>query len=63
MSKNANETLLQHGYIGGSPDQPAIAFSIKTFEIYRQIHRVCPRFSIDGLAKSLNYLHKVRTLY
>ncbi|KAJ6573774.1 hypothetical protein DFH09DRAFT_1246596 [Mycena vulgaris] len=53
----ANETLLFHGFIGGSPDQPTIAFSIKTFEVYRQIHRVCPRFSIDGLAKVLNYLH------
>ncbi|KAJ6565152.1 hypothetical protein DFH09DRAFT_1314957 [Mycena vulgaris] len=58
-SKNANETLLRHGYIGGSPDQPTIAFSVKTFEIYRQVHRVCPRFSLDALAKTLNHLHRV----
>ncbi|KAF8156234.1 hypothetical protein K438DRAFT_1621664 [Mycena galopus ATCC 62051] len=58
-SKNANETLLRHGYIGGSPDQPTIAFSVKTFEIYRQVHRVCPRFSLDSLAKTLNHLHRV----
>ncbi|KAJ7215075.1 hypothetical protein GGX14DRAFT_610221 [Mycena pura] len=50
-SKNANQTLVLHGYIGGSPEQPSIAFSVETFEIYRQVHRVCPRFSIDGLAK------------
>ena len=29
------------------------------FEIYRQIHRVCPRFSIYVLAKSLCHLHQV----
>ncbi|KAJ6464986.1 hypothetical protein C8R45DRAFT_1107214 [Mycena sanguinolenta] len=56
-SKSANETLLRHGFIGGSPDQPLIAFSIQTFEIYRQVHRVCPRFSLDGLSKVLSYLH------
>ncbi|KAJ6455539.1 hypothetical protein C8R47DRAFT_996729 [Mycena vitilis] len=58
QSTNANATLLRHGYIGGSPDQPTIAFSLQTLEIYRQIHRVCPRFSLDGLSKALNYLHK-----
>jgi hypothetical protein len=59
-SKNANETLIRHGYIGGSPDQPTIAFPLETFQIYRQTHRVCPRFSIDGLAKVLRYLHMAR---
>ncbi|KAF8184387.1 hypothetical protein K438DRAFT_1766459 [Mycena galopus ATCC 62051] len=56
-SRNANETLLRHGYVGGSPDQPTIAFSVYTFEIYRQVHRVCPRFSLEGLAKVLGHLH------
>ncbi|KAF8195178.1 hypothetical protein K438DRAFT_1968514 [Mycena galopus ATCC 62051] len=56
-SRNANETLLHHGYVGGSPDQPTIAFSGHTFEIYRQVHRVCPRFSLEGLAKVLGHLH------
>ncbi|KAJ6474081.1 hypothetical protein DFH09DRAFT_1253687 [Mycena vulgaris] len=52
------------GYLGGSPEKPAIAFSIRTFEIYRQIHRVCPRYTINSLAKTLSYLHKVpRKLY
>ncbi|KAJ7087535.1 hypothetical protein B0H15DRAFT_781217, partial [Mycena belliarum] len=52
-------TLILHGYIGGSPEKPAIAFSIRTMEIYRQIHRVTPRYTIDSLAKTLNYLHEV----
>ncbi|CAK5271113.1 unnamed protein product, partial [Mycena citricolor] len=54
-----NEALLQRGYLGASPDQPTIAFSIRTFEIYRQIHRVTPRFTIDSLARVLNHLHRV----
>ncbi|KAJ6573764.1 hypothetical protein DFH09DRAFT_1311848 [Mycena vulgaris] len=58
-AQKANETLLRHGYIGGSPDQPAIAFSLRMFEIYRQVHRVCPRYTIDSLAKTLTYLHKI----
>ncbi|KAJ7342568.1 hypothetical protein DFH08DRAFT_1012260 [Mycena albidolilacea] len=55
----SNQTLMRQGYIGGSPQKPAIAFSLRTFEIYRQIHRVCPRYTIDSLAKTLNHLHKV----
>ncbi|KAJ7257566.1 hypothetical protein B0H12DRAFT_1015347 [Mycena haematopus] len=54
-----NQTLLRHGYIGGAPQKPSIAFSLRMLEIYRQIHRVCPRFTLDTLAKTLNHLHKV----
>ncbi|KAJ6481138.1 hypothetical protein C8R45DRAFT_1054313 [Mycena sanguinolenta] len=52
-------TLILRGYLGSSPDKPALAISLRTLEIYRQIHRVCPRFTIDSLAKTLNHLHKV----
>ncbi|KAK7017068.1 hypothetical protein VNI00_018708 [Paramarasmius palmivorus] len=52
-----NETLVRHGFIGASAERPVLAFSFSLFEIYRQVHRVCPRFSIDGLSKSLQYLH------
>ncbi|KAJ7936673.1 hypothetical protein B0H13DRAFT_1589410 [Mycena leptocephala] len=55
----SNQTLMRQGYIGGSPQKPAIAFAIRTLEIYRQIHRVCPRYTIDSLAKTLSHLHKV----
>ncbi|KAF7372185.1 hypothetical protein MVEN_00077700 [Mycena venus] len=54
-----NETLIRHGYLGSSPDKPALAILLRTLEIYHQIHRICPRFTIDSLAKTLNYLHKV----
>jgi hypothetical protein len=56
-----NETLVRHGFIGATPDKPVIAFSFKLFEIYRQLHRVCPRLSVDGLSACLSHLHHVNT--
>ncbi|KAJ7761561.1 hypothetical protein DFH07DRAFT_957156 [Mycena maculata] len=53
----ANEALLRHGFIGSAPDRPVFAFPIRLFEIYRQLHRVCPRFSLDALSKTLTHLH------
>ncbi|KAJ7062971.1 hypothetical protein B0H15DRAFT_794769, partial [Mycena belliarum] len=50
-------SLIRHGYIGSSADQPQLAFPIRLFEIYRQLHRVCPRFSMDALSKTLTHLH------
>ncbi|KAJ7764195.1 hypothetical protein DFH07DRAFT_867309 [Mycena maculata] len=50
-------SLIRHGYIGSAPDQPGFAFPIRLFEIYRQLHRVCPRFSLDALSKALTHLH------
>ncbi|KAJ7626234.1 hypothetical protein B0H17DRAFT_844672, partial [Mycena rosella] len=54
-----NQTLLRHGYLGSSPESPAIAFPIEFLEQFRQIHRVCPRYSVDALSKTLNNLHKI----
>ncbi|KAJ6546321.1 hypothetical protein B0H10DRAFT_1852436 [Mycena sp. CBHHK59/15] len=56
-TKETNESLILHGYIGASPEMPALAFPIRLFEIYRQIHRVCPRYSLDALSKTLTHLH------
>ncbi|KAJ7244249.1 hypothetical protein C8J57DRAFT_1525102 [Mycena rebaudengoi] len=55
----SNQTLVRHGYLGSSPESPAIAFPIEFLEQFRQIHRVCPRYSFDALSKTLNNLHKV----
>jgi hypothetical protein len=55
-----NETLLRHGYLGSSPLQPTIAFSIRALSAYRQAHRTCPRFSIEAHCKTLSHLHNVR---
>ncbi|KAJ7088984.1 hypothetical protein C8R44DRAFT_892604 [Mycena epipterygia] len=54
----ANQTLIQHGYLGASPEKVSLAFPIRLFEIYRQIHRVCPRYSIGALCTTLTNLHQ-----
>ncbi|KAJ7899542.1 hypothetical protein B0H14DRAFT_2331673, partial [Mycena olivaceomarginata] len=43
--------------IGASPERVSLAFPIRTFEIFRQVHRVCPRYSLDALSKTLMNLH------
>jgi len=58
----ASVTLIHHGYIGASPDQPHLAFSIQLLAFYRQLRRVHPRFSFDAFAKCLNHFHSVSEL-
>jgi hypothetical protein len=55
--QSTNTTLILHGYIGASPQKVSHAFPICLFEIYQQIHRVCP--PIETLATTLTNLHEV----
>ncbi|KAF8185649.1 hypothetical protein BJ912DRAFT_797325, partial [Pholiota molesta] len=50
-------TLMRNGFLGATPDRPALAISIELLEIYRQLRRVCPRLSLDALARALCHLH------
>jgi hypothetical protein len=59
----ASVTLILHGYLGASPEQPQLAFSIQLLAYYRQLRRVHPRFSFDAFAKSLNHFHSVSLNY
>ncbi|KAG1845226.1 hypothetical protein C8R48DRAFT_583257, partial [Suillus tomentosus] len=59
LHKYPNETLIYHGYIGCAPIYPTAAVSLRTLATYRQIHRSCPRFSIQAQVKSLCFLHDV----
>ena len=43
--------LACHGYIRNAPNNPTIAVSIKTLELYRRLRRRKPRFSIEAFAK------------
>ncbi|KAF8236645.1 hypothetical protein L208DRAFT_1375931 [Tricholoma matsutake] len=54
-----NKTLAHHGFIGVTPDKPVMAFSFKLFEIYRQLHHICPQFSFHPLSTSLVHLHQI----
>ncbi|KIY51425.1 hypothetical protein FISHEDRAFT_37141 [Fistulina hepatica ATCC 64428] len=57
-SQSLNETLAHHGVIGATPNDPRIAFTFHCLETYRQLHRSCPRLSIDGFCHALQNLHK-----
>jgi len=59
----SKETLLRHGFLGATPEKPTLAFSLELLEIYWQLRRVCPRFSLDALAKALCHLNRVRSLF
>ncbi|KAJ7101522.1 hypothetical protein B0H15DRAFT_769413 [Mycena belliarum] len=56
--RRTNQTLVRHGYLGASPEKISLAFPIRLFEVYRQIHRVCPRYSIGSLSRTLTNLHE-----
>ncbi|KAK1235915.1 hypothetical protein PQX77_000848 [Marasmius sp. AFHP31] len=56
-AETSNETLARFGMLGGSPEQPTIAFPFQFLESFRQIHRVCPRFSINGLSRVITNIH------
>ena len=50
---------MQHGVIGGSPEQPTVGFTMQFLESFRQLHRVCPRLTISGVATALQHIHQV----
>ncbi|KAJ6486300.1 hypothetical protein DFH09DRAFT_948870 [Mycena vulgaris] len=61
-AQRTNQTLIQHGYIGSSPEKVARAFPLRLFEIFRQIHRACPRYTFDTLSRTLTNLHDAKQL-
>ena len=54
---------MRNGYLGCSPLHPTVTISLRTLSAYRQIHRTCPRFSIEAISKVLCYMHKVRECF
>jgi len=59
-ASHSNETLVCQGFLSASPEKPSLAFSIELLEIYQQLRRVCPWFSLDALARALCHIHQVR---
>lgn len=59
QDSGANGILLSQGYLGATPQYPQLAFSLQVLEIFRQLHRVCPRLSVDGFTRGLQNLHRV----
>ncbi|KAF8167514.1 hypothetical protein B0H34DRAFT_669941 [Crassisporium funariophilum] len=58
-----NETLVQSGFLGASPEKPSLAISLELLEIYRQLRRVCPRFSLNALGCALCHIHHISSAY
>ena len=54
-----NEALLRSGYLGSSPLTPTVAVTIRSLSAYQQMHRTCPRYSIEAFSKTLCHLHNV----
>ncbi|KAH9831718.1 uncharacterized protein C8Q71DRAFT_798813 [Rhodofomes roseus] len=58
-ARYANATLVSNGFLGSSPQKPTVAISLKVLDAYRQLHRACPRLSVQAYVKSLCYIHRV----
>ena len=54
-----NEELVRHGYLGTAPLKPTVAISLHTLNAYRQLHRECPRLSIQAQVKALCHISRV----
>ncbi|PPQ92048.1 LOW QUALITY PROTEIN: hypothetical protein CVT25_005116 [Psilocybe cyanescens] len=55
--KSAAVTLVKSGVIPASPEQPRLGFTIESLQFYRQLRHICPRFSLNVFAKTLNFYH------
>ncbi|KAI1781971.1 hypothetical protein LXA43DRAFT_907171 [Ganoderma leucocontextum] len=56
-TEGVNVILAREGYLGTSPVSPTVAIAFQTLEAYRQLHRVCPRLSLQAQVRVLCYLH------
>ena len=54
-----NVTLVHNGFLGVAPVAPSLAISLRALEAYQQLHRVCPRLSVQAFSRALCILHAV----
>ncbi|KAL1740505.1 hypothetical protein HDZ31DRAFT_47379, partial [Schizophyllum fasciatum] len=59
QGENANSALLRVGLLGASPVSPTIAFTIELLELYHQLRRHQPSFSIQAMVKTMCTLHNL----
>jgi hypothetical protein len=55
----ANAALITSGSLGCSPQEPAVAYTLEVLEIYHQLRRHQPSFSIQAMTKVLCALNGV----
>ena len=54
-----NVSLIRAGYLGCTPVDPPLAFSLDTLELYYRLKRRHPRLSIQAMVCALADLHNV----
>lgn len=55
----ASVALVQAGYLGTVPEQPSLAISLRTLELYHTLRLFKPSFSIEAFAKAICHLYSV----
>lgn len=55
--------LIHEGYLGASPENPQIAISLRTLELYDKIRARKVSFSVEAFSKVLCDFYKVCALY
>ena len=58
-NKEANIAFICHGYLGASPSQPTIAFTLEALEFHHQLHCHQANFSVQAFIKVLCAIHNV----
>ena len=53
------EALVRYGYLSPTPDQPTIAVSLETLELFHNIRRFKPSFSVEAFTKMVCYKNYV----
>ncbi|KAG6874101.1 hypothetical protein C0992_008123 [Termitomyces sp. T32_za158] len=58
-SKSVVLDLIRQGYLGATPEEPSIAISLCTLELYHRIRRRKASFSAEAFAKVICDLYKL----
>ncbi|KAJ3847649.1 hypothetical protein EV368DRAFT_76590 [Lentinula lateritia] len=56
---NSSKALVQAGYLGTSPEQPSLAVSLRTLELFYTLRLFKPNLSVEAFAKSICYLYSM----
>ncbi|KAJ3751717.1 hypothetical protein EV360DRAFT_56461 [Lentinula raphanica] len=56
---NAAVALVQAGYLGTAPEQPSLAISLQTLELFQTLRLFKPSLSIEAFAKTICHVYSV----
>ncbi|KAJ3831206.1 hypothetical protein F5878DRAFT_549821 [Lentinula raphanica] len=52
-----SHALMRAGYLGSSPEQPSLAVSLQTLELFRTLRLFKPNLSVEAFAKTICHLY------